>query len=76
MYRALEKWGSLENIQLQKDIRTAREKQEHASLYCFLYICHHRYSANNSGVVEGECEGMTFPQICFGEFRPPNICWE
>jgi len=32
MYRAIEKWGSLENIQLQKDLRKAREKQEHAGL--------------------------------------------
>jgi len=32
LYRAIEKWGSLENIQLQKDLRKAREKQEHAGL--------------------------------------------
>jgi len=30
--RAIDKWGSLENIQLQKDLRKSREKQEHAGL--------------------------------------------
>jgi len=36
--RAIEKWGSLENIQLQKDLRKAREKQEHAGLSC-VFVC-------------------------------------